>query len=132
MLIENVDGTVTGGPLDVICILRDVTTERFHVAFFEEKPMPGPVPDVMSTPVVRLKSNMHHTEGAPDLDGAKLHLAEFRAKLRVPDDNVSETPIPWDGQAGIVWLVPNWRAQNRTFRDVAEAIPQIYVGVRGA
>ena len=109
MIIDNGDGTYTAGPLDVWCVLRDMTTGRFHAAFFEEKPMPGPVPEVKDVTVVRLKSKLHHTEGAPDLAGALDHLDEMVAKIQVPEENVWREPREWDGQQGIVWLERNWK-----------------------
>lgn len=114
MLIENGDGTFTGGPLDVLCILHDVEAETYHVAFFEEKPLPGPVPDLQDTKVVRLKSKMHHTLGAGDLCGAFEHLAEMREKIQVPDENVWREPRDWDGQLGVVIVANNWRAREES------------------
>lgn len=111
MLISNGDGTYTGGPLDVLCILHDETTGRYHAAFFEHKPMPGPRREVKDIEIVRLKSKGHHDEGAEDLDGANKHLDEFATVIKVSDENVQREPIPWDGIIGIVRIVPNWRLE---------------------
>ncbi len=108
MLIDNGNGTHTAGSADVLCILKDVTTERFHAAFFEESPMPGPVKPIMELDFIRLKSKMHHTGGADTLDGALEHLKELSEKVKVPDTNVWKEPIDWDGVPGIVWMLPNW------------------------
>lgn len=115
MLINNGDGTHTGGPLDVWCILHNATqgADTYHPAFFEEKPMPGPRPSVQDTKVVRLKSKMHHTEGFPTLEKALVQLDELAAKFRVPNENVWREPVEWDGHEGLVWLRENWR-KNET------------------
>lgn len=34
MLLPNGDGTYTGGEQDIICILNDVNTGKYHAAFF--------------------------------------------------------------------------------------------------
>jgi hypothetical protein len=119
MLLDNGDKTFTAGSLDVICILKDVTTGRFHVAFFEEHPMPGPVTSVKDTKFVRLMSKYHHTEGADTIEGAKEQLKEMRAKFLIRDENVSEEPIDWNGELGIVWISPNWlNVEGGTFQSV--------------
>ena len=113
MLIDNGDGTHTAGPLDVLCILHDPVANRYHVAFFEEKPWPGPVPEPEDVKIVRLKSRMHHTEGAPDLEGALVHLDELAASIKVPPENVWREPQTWDAeQVAAVWLVPNWKTRT--------------------
>jgi len=118
MLMEQGDGTYLGGPLDVLCVLHDAENERYHAAFFEEKPMPGKVRSVEDTPVVRLKSKFHHTEGADNLADALVQLDELSAKIRVDKQNICRAPIPWDGVAGIVWTVPNWQAVKQAFGTV--------------
>ncbi len=117
MLILNEDGTHTAGPLDAMCILQNMVTKRYHVTFFDEVPLPGPILDVIETPLVRLKSNMHHTEGADTIEGAKLQLAELRQQITMTDDNVTDEPIPWNGELGIVWLVLNWKAKGQNVRE---------------
>jgi hypothetical protein len=110
MLIEQEDGTYLAGPFDVLCILYDPVKNRYHAAFFEEKPFAGPVPEVADTEVVRLKSKMHHTEGATDLEGALLHLDEMVRTIRVPPENIWRKPRTWDADlVAAVWIVPNWR-----------------------
>jgi len=110
MLLDNGDGTFTGGPLDVLCILHGRTTGRFHVAFFEEKPFPGPAPPVGGTGPVRLKSKAHHTQGNASLAEALGELHEMSTKIQLPEENVwAETAMPWEGEVGIVWVVPDWR-----------------------
>ena len=109
MLFRNDDGTYTGGPLDVLCILHDVVRGTYHPAFFEEAPFPGPHQDVQNMKIVRLKSRMHHTTGSSDLPGALVQLDEMITKIEVPSENIWREPRPWDGSQGIVWVEPNWR-----------------------
>lgn len=108
MLISNGDRTFTGGPLNIIVLLRDVNTNRYHACFAEEMPMPGPVgaPDELT--FVRLKSKMHHTGGAATLEEGRVHVRELAAQIQLYAENVSEEPEDWDGQAFTV-LVANWR-----------------------
>jgi hypothetical protein len=94
--------------LDVVCILHDETTDRYHAAFFEEKPFPGPVESVDQTNVVRLKSKMHHTSGAKEVNEAIEHLEELIAKVGCPEENVWRDPVDWDGEIGLTLMVPNW------------------------
>lgn len=124
MLINNGDGTFTAGPLDVLCILHNVKKGRFHAAFFEESPFPGPVPDVDDVKVVRLKSKAHHTEGAETLEGALEHLDDLAAQIQVPPENIWRKPRKWDGQIGIVWITDNWRVSGEppVFAEIAVSI----------
>lgn len=105
MLIQNSDGTCTGGRKDVICILNDLNTGKYHVSFFEESPFPGGQKDLS---FVRLKSKMHHTYGSETIEGALNQLKEMREKIQVSDKNVWLEPQEWDGNQGMVWVVPNW------------------------
>lgn len=69
--------------------------------------MPGPIVPVDKLEVVRLKSKMHHTEGAETLEEAREHLADLASKVELPEGNV------WDGEDQV--------------RDVAEAGPDVMV-----
>ena len=109
MLIDNGDGTCTGGPLDVLTILHDVAKNRFHAAFFEEMPLPGPVKDVQDTEIVRLRCKMHHTVGAGDLPEALHHLEELAEKIQLPNENKHLQPMAWDGTLHVVIFIENWR-----------------------
>ena len=111
MMIERAEGKFTGGPLDAHFILHDVTTGRYHVAFFEETPFPGAIPNVEDTKVVRLKSKMHHTSGAATLEEAKRHLDELVQRIELPEENIFREPLDWDGQIPIILIRPNWRAR---------------------
>jgi len=108
-MLNNGNGTFTGGPLDKIIILRDINTGRFHVCFMEEMPFPGPIKEVELTEIVRLKSKMHHTEGTATIDEAKVEMAKMKAKLVLPPENYDIDPVDWDGIIPIVAVVPNWR-----------------------
>jgi hypothetical protein len=113
MLIDKGDGTYAAGPLDVIFIYHHVEAGTFHPVFYEEHPMPGPVGPYNELEFVRLFSKMHHTRGAPTLEGAQELLAEMRTTIKVEDHNVeSEHPMPWDGELGDVMIVPNWRKKG--------------------
>jgi len=118
MLLEQEDGRLLAGPLDMMCILHNVHNHRYHVAFFEEHPC-GSITDVEHTDVVRLRSKMHHTAGADTLEGALVHLAEMRQKITIDDKNVITTPIGWDGEIGITWIASNWL---RDGTDAAQAL----------
>jgi len=108
MLVSNGDGTYIGGPLDMCIVLHDVETGRFHPAFFEEHPMPGPVLPSEDVEVVRLKSNMHHTEGFATKDEAVANMKDDLAKkIQLQPLNIVEKPIEWDGQLGVVLLATN-------------------------
>lgn len=108
MLIGKDDGTFVGGPLDVIMILMKKDGGTFHVCFVEEYPLPGPRKEVEETVVVRLKSKMHHTQGATTFLGALEHLEEMRKNISLPNENVWLEPREWDGEP-FVMVVPNWR-----------------------
>lgn len=109
MLIRHDDGTFTGGPLDVHLILHNVEAGTYHVAFFEERMMPGPVIPSEEVTVVRLQCKMHHTTGAPTLEGAQVQFDEFAQKIVLRPENLWRSePYPWDGQLGIMMIVPNW------------------------
>ena len=108
MLIDNGDGTHTGGPLDMHLVLHDVTTDRFHPAFFEEHPMPGLVLPSEEVETIRLKSKMHHTEGFATKEEAIANMKDDLAqKIQLLPLNVVEEPVEWDGQVGIVLLATN-------------------------
>lgn len=126
MLIENGDGTGTAGPLDILLILHNVEAGTFHAAFFEESPPPGPIQDVADAETVRFKSKMHHTRGAPDLAGAQAHLDELGRTVHVPEGNVArDRAVPWDGQIGFVWVIPNWRRRGEERKLVELLAPML-------
>ena len=109
MLIRNDKGTFSAGPLDLICILKDVESGRYHAAFFEDRPLPGHSTAMEDSTIVRLRSKMHHTAGAETLEEAKQHVAEMREQIEIDDLSVCEKPVAWDGQIGTVCVLPNWR-----------------------
>lgn len=123
MLMPNGDGTFMAGPFDVLCILHNRETLRFHPAFFEEHPFPGPRPEITETKIVRLFSKMHHTEGSPTLEGALIQMGELAQKISVPPTNIWLKPKPWDGDLGVVWVVDNWlRDPVQAFNNLQEAL----------
>lgn len=112
MLIDNGNEIFTAGGLDILCILHDINTGKYHAAFFEESPLPREVKSIEETDFVRLKSKMHYTSGSDTLDGALVHLGELEEKISVPEGNIFKEPIEWDGTIGIVFLWENWRKQS--------------------
>jgi hypothetical protein len=108
MLFERNDNTFDSGSLDVICMLHDVNTDRYHAAFFEEHPMPGGYEANKDLSFVRLKSKMHHTGGADTIEEALTHVEDLKSKIHVPEKNVWLEPKKWDGELGITWVVPKW------------------------
>lgn len=108
MLLDNGDGTFTTGPLDCLIILQHQETGRYHVTFFMEDPMPGPIQPFDQTPVVRLTSNMHHTEGAATLAEALVQRSELLKNLQVPATNLFDEVVAWDGHLGVRLFYPNW------------------------
>lgn len=124
MLISKGDGSFMTGPFDVLCILHNRETGRYHPAFFEDHPFPGPQPvRIEDVKVVRLMSKMHHTEGASTFEGALRQLADLKHQIDVPVTNIWLRPKPWDGNTGLVWVVENW-LQNpmQALNDLKEAL----------
>lgn len=89
MLMPNGDGTYTTGPYDLLAIVQNTNTGRYHAYFLEEKPLPS---WDGSDPVVRLKSKLHHTEGAVDFEGALVHLADMQKKFNIPNERTWREP----------------------------------------
>lgn len=119
MLIEKEKDVFQGGIADVICILK-LPGGTFHVAFYEEHPMPGPVRPIKDLDFIRLKSKMHHTAGALTLEGAQKHLDDMRAKIKIPDNNVARN-IALDMEDPVSTLIlPNWVRANKTVEEVLQ------------
>ena len=116
MLIDQGDGTLLAGPADIMCILG-LPSGTFHVTFFEEKPMPGPIQPIDKLDTIRLKSKMHYTEGAPSLEGAQEHVRELRKKILVKDENVMTDEAIKVEDPVSVWMLPNWTRQGLTLKD---------------
>jgi hypothetical protein len=112
MLIRTDTGHLAG-PFDVIGIMKDVSTGRFHACIWEEYPMPGSQPP---DTFVRLKSKMHHTVGAETFEGAVEHVEGMRTKIVIDDANVWIAPqqvvdrdFAVEGFASVT-VVPNWKS----------------------
>ena len=117
MLIDNGNETYTVGEADIICILK-LPTNTYHVAFFEEHPLPGQVKPIGELDFLRLKSKMHHTQGSPTLEGAQVHLDEMRGKLIIPDANVlKERAISVEDPVN-TWVLPNWIKDNKPLSEI--------------
>jgi len=95
-----------------LCIVKDMSTGRFHVMYWREAPLPsqGGEP-IEKLEFLRFKSGGHHTEGAEDWQGAMEHLAEVREGFGdkiISDDYVCEVPIPQSAVGHDVWMLPNF------------------------
>ena len=91
-----------------LLMVDDVTTGKFHAAFFEEHSMPGDIKSIEETKIVRLKSKMHHTGGSDTIEGSLVHLEELSSKIHLSENNIWKDPIEWDGQLPITWVIPKW------------------------
>lgn len=102
---------VVGGALDVLLILHHEAKGTYHPAYFTEAPFPGPPQAVEQVKAVRLRSKMHHTKGAPTLEGAQALFDELAQDVLVPPENRwRDRVLEWDGTEGITIVVDNWRA----------------------
>ncbi len=115
MFFETDTGLIAG-PYDAIGIVKNIATGRFHTFVWEEKPLPS-----NGASFVRLKSKMHHTEGAPTFEEAIAHVAELRKKIEISDDNVwilpsevIEKDFTETGYLDVMFL-PDWK-KNRSER----------------
>lgn len=109
MLIATGDGKFAADPKDILVILFHPGTKRFHVAFFEWKPLPGEMSRETPLEVVRLRSKMHHTTGAETFEESLRHLAEMREKITLLNENVVETHVySWNGDLPITWVARPW------------------------
>ena len=107
MMMDNGDGSFIAGGLDVLCILHNVNTNRYHAAFFEEKPYK--IQPIEETDIVRLQCKMHHTSGSETLEGALEELEKLSEKIIISKENIMNTPIDWNGELGITFVCTNWR-----------------------
>ena len=106
----------SAGPADVICIIS-LPGGTFHAAFYEENPISGQVGPVDKLDFIRLKSKMHHIEGAATFEEAQKHLAALRARIELPDANVlDDVPLVLDDPVSVL-IVPNWIRENMPLRD---------------
>jgi hypothetical protein len=124
MLIPRSDGKgFDCGVYDVLCVLYNVHTGLYHVCFLDGGPLAG------SADFVRLKSVMHHTEGARTFYELADHLAEMVDKIYIDHKNISDTPIGWDGctgHDGFVWIVSNWLKAGI---DICEALASVGIPI---
>lgn len=107
-MIQNKDGTLTMSPYDLIGILKDTSTGRFHACLWLDSPPSSASLEDIS---VRLKSKFHHTIGAETLEEAQEHVAMMHQRFPVRDHNVwkDETRVvsrdfKEEGFASILWL----------------------------
>lgn len=77
------------GPYDVLGLLQDASTGRYHTCIWEERPLPGH-PELE---VVHLKSLGHHEKGFTTREEALAHVAEIRkTQFEIADRNVWTSP----------------------------------------
>lgn len=123
MLINMGDGTFTGGPLDVLLVLRNQETGRFHVSFVAEHLPPGPVKDSIETEVVRLRADMTHTAGVSTFEQAQAEIDAMRAKITLRDQNVVRDGFyEWNG-VPLAMLANNWLREGKSFADLYPPTP---------
>ncbi len=107
MLIPNDDGTFTGGHYDVLTVLFNTVKKTYHPAYFEEYPIPGV--DQLKYGV-RLKSKFHHIIGSQTLVEAQILFNDLAKNLILPKENYfRDQVIEWNGEIGIVILLPYWK-----------------------
>lgn len=107
MILSNGNGTFTCGPYDIMLTLYDVNNKTYHPALFEEYPMPG---DIQPKSGFRLKAKFHHTIGATSLDASQILFDEMASKFLLSKENYFRDKIlDWDGELGIVIMLPNWK-----------------------
>lgn len=117
MFIRQKGNTLVGGEADIMCII-ELPAGTFHVALFEERPLPGPVKPIRELDFIRLKSKMHHTTGAKTLEGAQEHAREMREQLVIEDSNVCVEKAMLVEDPVQVWMLKNWTTGERTLEEV--------------
>lgn len=118
-MLKNPDGTIICEPFDILCILHNSQNNRFHVALFLESSLPSQRRNTSDKyDFIRLRMKATVTEGAETLEKAKEHLQKLRNSIIIPDENVTEIPLPWTGESGIVWMVGNWHDDEKTLAEV--------------
>jgi len=77
-------------------MLHNTKLNKWHPAFFEEKPLPGPPSDKKP---VRHKSKMHHTTGFDTREEALASLEDPRFEQELGSiQKCLEEDILWDGE----------------------------------
>jgi hypothetical protein len=106
MLIQTETGFI-GGLRDVILILHNTETGRYHVAFYQERPFPGGAADTLE--VVRLGAKLHHTTGVTTIEDALTEVERLSQKIKLPDANIWRRPdqhVEFQNVAPEILLVP--------------------------
>jgi hypothetical protein len=99
----------------VACVLKHSKTARFHPAIFDGQPMQNGAIDEIGD--VQLTSIKHHEQGFDTLDDAIMMIRS----LDFDPKNICEIPLEWDGEPGLMWLLPNWKA---TGSSITKAISE--------
>jgi hypothetical protein len=117
-LTKLADGTFQADPYDLLGIVRNTSTGRFHVTIWLESPLPSQgLASEDSDGLIRLKSMCHHTKGAATFEEALEHLKEMRKRFLFEDVcvwNTRERLVTKDfGPNGSdfasVLMLSNWR-----------------------
>lgn len=126
IVVNRETGSRTGGPLDILCILHNVSERHFRIVFFDSG-LWSKSDALMAEQldVIDVKMKFLHPERAKTLAQAREYLAEMREWVALPDRNVAQEPIPWDGQFGTRWNLKNWWRDAITLdQAIAEIIDQ--------
>lgn len=106
---------LAAGPWDVVAIVQDHGTGRYHSIFMEDRPMPGGNQGKDGkVKFIRLKSKMHHTGGFETLPEAQKSIDDMLEKGSLAIDPLNLMGlIVIDGwtasDPAVVQLLPNWR-----------------------
>lgn len=120
-MLMQLNGKWQAGEADILCILR-LPGEKYHVAIYEEHPLPGSVEAIDSLEFLRLKSKMHHTLGNDTLAEAQSNAAELRKGVTFADSNVYlDAAITVEDPVG-QFIVPNWTRKNCTLEEALRHI----------
>ena len=108
-MLQNQDA-LTFGPYDVLVVLQNKHTRRFHAAVFIEAPINEPHDS--ASQIIRLRSKFHYSMGAANWALAQQQLAALAERFQPPANNVASEPLVWDGEWPFVILTGNWVAQG--------------------
>lgn len=104
-MMQDDKGVLAWGPYDVLIVLRNKCTQRFHAAVLVEAEM------ITGTPkFVRLRSKFHYSVGAAKIDLARQQLAGLVDRFHPPANNIATEPFPWDGDWPFYVITGNWVA----------------------
>jgi hypothetical protein len=113
------DGKVQADPYDLLGIVKNTATGRYHVTLWLEHPLPSVGwADEKCTGPIRLKSTMHHEAGFVTLEEAVGEIKRLRQNLIIDDVCVLDTPDSAfsknfeEGHASVIYM-GNWRNEAK-------------------